>query len=171
MNRFVRLVTLLAIALAASIGAGAPVLGQDDGGRGDLRFVVVSHGQASDPFWSVVQNGVNQAAEDMGVQVEYQAPDTFDMVEMSQLIDAAVASQPDGLVVSIPDADALGESIQAAVEAGIPGISINSGSDVAAEFGLLTHVGQTEYEAGLGAGQRMGEAGGVHPTFAKHGGG
>ena len=159
MNRFVRLVTLLAIALAASIGAGAPVLGQDDGGRGDLRFIVVSHGQASDPFWSVVQNGVNQAAEDMGVQVEYQAPDTFDMVAMSQLIDAAVASDPDGLVVSIPDADALGESIQAAVAAGIPVISMNSGSDVAAEFGLLTHVGQTEYEAGLGAGQRMGEAG------------
>jgi simple sugar transport system substrate-binding protein len=91
MNRFVRLVMLLAIALAASIGTGAQVLGQDEVNRSDLRFVVVSHGQASDPFWSVVQNGVNQAAEDMGVQVEYQAPDTFDMVEMSQLIDAAVA--------------------------------------------------------------------------------
>src|SRR5829696_9006864 len=149
MNRFVRLVMLLAIALAASIGTGAQVLGQDEVNRSDLRFVVVSHGQASDPFWSVVQNGVNQAAEDMGVQVEYQAPDTFDMVEMSQLIDAAVASDPDGLVVSIKDA----------VAAGIPVISMNSGSDVAAEFGLLTHVGQTEYEAGVGAGQRMGEAG------------
>jgi simple sugar transport system substrate-binding protein len=159
MNRFVRLVMLLAIALAASIGTGAQVLGQDEVNRSDLRFVVVSHGQASDPFWSVVQNGVNQAAEDMGVQVEYQAPDTFDMVEMSQLIDAAVASNPDGLVVSIPDADALGDSIKAAVAAGIPVISMNSGSDVAAEFGLLTHVGQTEYEAGVGAGQRMGEAG------------
>jgi simple sugar transport system substrate-binding protein len=152
-------VTLLAITLAASIGSGAPAFGQDDGGRGDLRFVVVSHGQAADSFWSVVQNGVNQAAEDMGVQVEYNAPDTYDMVEMSQLIDAAVASQPDGLVVSIPDADALGDSIKAAVDAGIPVISMNSGSDVAAEFGLLTHVGQTEYEAGVGAGQRMGEAG------------
>jgi simple sugar transport system substrate-binding protein len=159
MNGFVRLVTLLAIALAASLGTGAQVLGQDSVNRSDLRFVVVSHGQASDPFWSVVQNGVNQAAKDMGVQVEYQAPDTFDMVEMSQLIDAAVASQPDGLVVSIPDADALGDSIKAAVDAGIPVISMNSGSDVAAEFGLLTHVGQTEYEAGVGAGQRMGEAG------------
>ena len=159
MNRFVRLVTLLAIALAASIGSGAQAFGQDNEDRSDLRFVVVTHGQASDPFWSVVQNGVNQAAEDMGVQVEYQAPDTFDMVAMSQLIDAAVASNPDGLVVSIPDADALGDSIKAAVDAGIPVISMNSGSDVAAEFGLLTHVGQTEYEAGLGAGQRMGEAG------------
>src|ERR671917_665891 len=159
MNRFVRLVTLLAIALAAGIGSGAPVLGQDDGGRGDLRFVVVTHGQASDPFWSVVQNGVNQAAEDMGVQVEYQAPDTFDMVQMAQLIDAAVASEPDGLVVSIPDPDALGESIQAAVDAGIPVISMNSGSDVFADLGVLAHVGQTEREAGLIAGQRFAEEG------------
>src|SRR3954447_572928 len=162
MNRFVRLVMLLAIALAASIGSGAPVFSQPNKDRSDLRFVVVSHGQASDPFWSVVQNGVNQAAKDMGVTVEYQAPETFDMVAMAQLIDAAVASQPDGLVVSIPDAEALGPSIKAAVDAGIPVISMNSGSDVAQDLGVLNHVGQTEYEAGLGGGQRMGEAGVKH---------
>ena len=67
----------------------------------DYRFVVVSHGQASDPFWSVAANGVKDAADDMGVTVEYQAPGTFDMVEMSQIIDAAVASQPDGIVVTL----------------------------------------------------------------------
>lgn len=125
----------------------------------DYRFVVVTHGQASDPFWSVAANGVNDAADDMGVTVEYQAPGTFDMVEMSQLIDAAVASEPDGLVVSIPDADALGPSIQAAVDAGIPVISMNSGSDVFADLGVLVHVGQTEFEAGLIAGQQFAEAG------------
>lgn len=123
------------------------------------RFVVVSHGQASDPFWSVVKNGVDKAAEDMGVKVEYQAPSTFDMVAMSQLIDAAVASNPDGLVVSIPDANALGPAIKAAVAAGIPVFSMNSGSDVAAELGIIAHVGQTEYEAGYGGGKRMATAG------------
>ena len=121
----------------------------------DLRFVVVSHGQASDPFWSVAANGVDGAADDMGVTVEYQAPGTFDMVEMSQIIDAAVASQPDGLVVTIPDADALGDSIEAAVAAGIPVISMNSGSDDFASLGVLVHVGQTEYAAGLLAGQQF----------------
>ena len=137
--------------------AGAePAAGAD---RGDIRIVVVSHGQASDPFWSVVKNGVDQAAADMGVTVEYQAPQTFDMVAMSQLIDAAVASQPDGLVVSIPDPDALRDSITAAVDAGIPVISMNSGSDVAEELGVMVHVGQTEYEAGFGGGQRMASAG------------
>ena len=125
----------------------------------DVRIIVVSHGQASDPFWSVVKNGVDQAATDLGVTVEYQAPQTFDMVAMSQLIDAAVAADPDGLVVSIPDASALGDSIRAAVDAGIPVISMNSGSDVAEELGIAVHVGQTEYEAGFGGGERMAEAG------------
>ncbi len=125
----------------------------------DLSFVVVSHGQSSDPFWSVAANGVKAAEEDMGVSVVYQAPGTFDMAEMAQIIDAAVASQPDGLVVTIPDADALGPSIRAAVDAGIPVISMNSGSDVFADLGVLVHVGQTEYEAGLIAGQEMGAMG------------
>ncbi len=159
MKRFIKPLAFFMVSMLAVVGYATTALGQDSTDRSALRFIVVSHGQASDPFWSVVQNGVNQAAEDMGVQVEYQAPPTFDMVAMSQLIDAAVASNPDGIVVSIPDSDALGDSIKAAVAAGIPVISMNSGSDVAQEFGLLTHVGQTEYEAGLGAGSRMGAEG------------
>jgi simple sugar transport system substrate-binding protein len=152
--------------MTALLGAACTGDGDDDGGgngdavsQRDYRFVVVTHGQASDPFWSVAANGVDAAAEDMGVEVEYQAPDTFDMIQMSELIDAAVASEPDGLVVSIPDADALGDSIQAAVDAGIPVISMNSGSDVFADLGVLAHVGQTEFEAGLIAGQRFADEG------------
>jgi simple sugar transport system substrate-binding protein len=160
MHRSLRWFALLSIALVTVFGIARVSVAQDSGtDRASLRFVVVSHGQASDPFWSVVQKGVEHAGKDMGVKVEYQAPPTFDMVAMAQLIDAAVASKPDGLVVSVPDADALGPSIKAAVAAGIPVITMNSGSDVAAELGALNHVGQTEYEAGLGAGQRMGEAG------------
>lgn len=151
-KKFVIFLTLVAMVAVAGVA-----LAQKD--RGDIRIVVVSHGQASDPFWSVVKNGVDRAAGDMRVNVEYQAPQTFDMVAMSQLIDAAVASEPDGLVVSIPDADALGDSIRSAVDAGIPVISMNSGSDVAAELGILVHVGQTEYEAGYGGGERMAAAG------------
>ena len=177
MRRSVWLVLLLAFALVVAACGGdddaettttaggdgdtttTAAAGDGDGGdavtqRG-FRFVVVSHGQASDPFWSVAANGVAAAADDMGVTVEYQAPGTFDMVEMSQIIDAAVASQPDGLVVTLPDAAALGDSVRAAVAAGIPVISMNSGSDAFADLGVLVHVGQTEYEAGLIAGQRF----------------
>ena len=151
---------ILYLVLLLLVAATGVVVAQKD--RGDIRIIVVSHGQASDPFWSVVKNGVDRAAEDMRVTVEYQAPQTFDMVAMSQLIDAAVATSPDGLVVSIPDADALGDSITAAIDAGIPVVSMNSGSDVAKELGILVHVGQTEYEAGFGGGERMAAAGGTN---------
>ena len=160
-RRWTVLLLALAVVAMACDGDDGDGDGAPDGGvtQRDFRFIVVTHGQASDPFWSVAANGVNDGAEDMGVEVEYQAPETFDMVAMSQLIDAAVASQPDGLVVSIPDADALGPSIQAAIDAGIPVVSINSGSDVFAELGVLVHVGQTEREAGFLAGERFAEAG------------
>lgn len=94
----------------------------------------------------------------MGVQAIYEAPATFDMVAMSHLIDSAVAAHPAGLVVSIPDPTALGPSIKAAVAAGIPVISINSGADAAKSLGVLVHVGQTEYQAGLAGGQKMAAA-------------
>jgi simple sugar transport system substrate-binding protein len=158
MTRFARFLAPFAAAMLAA--AVIPTAGSAQ--QGPYRFVVVTHGQASDPFWSVVKNGVDQGAKDMGVNVEYQAPGTFDMVAMAQLIDAAVASKPDGLVVSIPDANALGPHIKAAVDAGIPVISINSGSDVAQALGVLTHIGQTEFEAGQGGGTQMSAAGVRH---------
>ena len=128
--------------------------------RADITIEVVTHGQAIDGFWGVVRNGVKAAAADMGVTVNYSAPDAeSDMVKMSQLIEAAIAKKPDGLVVSIPNPDALGPAIEKAVAAGIPVISMNSGSDVFRDLGVIAHVGQTEYEAGFGAGERFKAAG------------
>jgi simple sugar transport system substrate-binding protein len=145
-----KLKIIMALALAASLVITGTAFAQKK-----PHIIVVTHGQVSDSFWLVVKNGVDQAAKDTGAQVDYRAPGKFDMVAMAQLIDAAVASKPDGLVVSIPDADALGKPIQAAVKAGIPVISMNSGSDVSKKLGCLMHVGQEEYDAGKGAGERM----------------
>jgi simple sugar transport system substrate-binding protein len=128
-------------------------------GDRDMTIEVVTHGQASDPFWSVVVNGVNQAAADLGITVNYHAPETFDIPAMAALIDTAVAAEPDGIVISNPDPEGLADAIQGAEDAGIPVVSINSGVDAYKELGILTHVGQTEFIAGQGAGERMAEAG------------
>ncbi|MEM1048495.1 MAG: sugar ABC transporter substrate-binding protein [Pseudomonadota bacterium] len=149
------------MALAAATVALAPAAFAAD-------IIVVSHGQASDPFWSVVKNGVEKAAEHTGANVSYRAPETFDMVAMGQLIDAAVNQEPDGLVVSIPDADALGPSIEKAVAAGIPVISMNSGSDVAKGLGALLHVGQDEFDAGKAAGEALAQMGGKKGLCINH---
>lgn len=141
------------VAAAALLALAAPATAQT--------IIVVAHGQANDPFWSVVKNGAAKAGEHTGATVDFRSPEVFDMVAMSQLIDAAVNQQPDGLVVSIPDADALGPSIRRAVEAGIPVISMNAGSDVAHDLGAMLHVGQSEYDAGVAAGARLAEMGGT----------
>jgi simple sugar transport system substrate-binding protein len=133
--------------------------GGEASGRENIRLVVVLHAVAADPFWSVVENGDNQAAKDMGVKVDYQAPDKFDIVRMRQLLDGAVASRPDGLIVSIPDPNALGPSIKKAIDAGIPVIAVNSGLDSWKKLGALAYVGQAEYEAGVQAGERLAKEG------------
>lgn len=153
-----RIAPALLLALLAACG-GSSDIGEESSGREAIRIVVVTHGQSSDPFWSVVANGVSAAARDLDVRAEYQAPLRFDMVEMSERISAATAARPSGMVVSIPDPDALGPAIRAAIEAGIPVVSINSGADAWKGLDVLAHVGQTEYEAGLGAGERLAAAG------------
>ncbi len=167
-KKLIILVVMLPIVLAACGGSNTTSNQSSTSGgntaRSNIKFYVITHGQATDPFWSVVKKGVDQAAHDMGVQAIYEGPasGTFDVVAMAHLIDTAVAAHPDGIVVSIPDPNALGPSIKAAVAAGIPVISINSGSDVAKSLGVLVHIGQTEENAGIGGGLRMGAAGVKH---------
>jgi simple sugar transport system substrate-binding protein len=123
------------------------------------RIAVVSHGQASDSFWAIVKKGVFDAGRRNSVAVSYRAPETYDIKRMRQLIDEAISARLDGLVVSLPDVDGLAPAIRRAVRAGIPVVSINSGSDRFRELGILAHVGQPEYRAGLEAGTRMAKNG------------
>jgi simple sugar transport system substrate-binding protein len=161
---------LLALAVAAPLllascttdggsgdGGGSAAGGEGGGGGGDLTFSVVTHGSAGDAFWDVVQNGADAAGEDLGVSVDYQSDG--DPQRQSQLIDAAVNQDVDGLVVSMANPDALQDSVAAAVAAGIPVVTINSWGERSAEFGAIGHVGQDEAIAGRGAGQRLADDG------------
>lgn len=153
MKSIVKKLVIGALAVGMTV---APALAQD------VSIIAVTHGQASDPFWSIVKNGITQAGKDSGVTVDYRAPETFDMVAMSQLIDAAVNQKPAGIVISNPDPDALGPAIQRAVAAGIPVISMNSGIAAAEGLGIRLHVGQDELPAGRIVGGKLKDAGLKH---------
>jgi simple sugar transport system substrate-binding protein len=122
------------------------------------RIAVVTHGQASSKFWAIVRNGVEAAGRQTDVLVTYRAPDVYSLDHMITLIDEAVASKPDGLVVSLPEAG-VAPAIRRAVRAGIPTVTINSGSDMYKKLGVLAHVGQPEEPAGYKAGQRLARLG------------
>jgi simple sugar transport system substrate-binding protein len=137
-------------------GGSAPVSrpAERPGPRDAVRIAVVTHGQASSPFWAIVRNGVDAAARQLDVLVSYRAPEVYSVARMEQLVGDAIASRPDGLVVSLPE-PALALGVRRAVEAGIPTITINSGRDVSRGLGVLGHVGQPEEPAGLKAGRRL----------------
>lgn len=135
----------------------------------DIKIAVVTHGQSADSYWGVVKKGVDDAAQLMGVDVSYQAPQTTDMVAMSRMIDAAVTQKIQGLVVSIPDATALEKSVKAAADAGIPVIVIDSGEPEVERLGLKLYVGTTSYfEQGALAAKRLVAAGVTHGVCANH---
>ena len=74
-------------------------------------------------------------------------------------IEAAIAAGSDGIAASLPSPDQLIPVLQDAVAAGIPVYTINSGVNDYRAIGATTHVGQTEFIAGQGAGLRFNEAG------------
>lgn len=137
--------TILAM-LAATLVAGSAMAAE--------RYVMVTHTQGTDPFWPVVEKGAKDAAAAIGAELEYNFAPSGDMADMAKLIEAATATQPDGLIVSLPDADALGGAIKAAADSGIPVITINSGLESSKAVGALMHVGQPEKLAGASAGER-----------------
>ena len=118
------------------------------------RYVMITHGEGKDPFWPVVQKGGEDAARHVGADFEYIFNPSGDMGDMAKSITAAAATQPDGIVVSLPDPDALGQAIKDAVAAGIPVITMNSGLESSKDVGALMHVGQPEFLAGQSAGAR-----------------
>ena len=118
------------------------------------RFVMITHTQGTDPFWPVVEKGAKDAAKAVGATLEYKYAPSGDMADIAKLIEAATATKPDGLIVSLPDAAALGNAVKGAISAGIPVITINSGLESSKKLGALMHVGQPEKAAGVAAGTR-----------------
>jgi len=148
--------SVLAVVLLLSllaVWAPTPVMAQKP-----LTFGMAVHANpAEDAFWAVVEKGARDAAATFGVELK--SGGSGDPVEQSQLVESYVAANVDGIIVSLANPDALKDAVTKAVAAGIPVITINSGVDVYKELGALTHIGQTEFVAGQGAGEKFNAAG------------
>jgi simple sugar transport system substrate-binding protein len=117
-RRLVAAVVTTTLAISA-LGAGA--VAQDE-----KPVIYVVAPSLSDPFWITQQNGANQAGEDFGVEVNFQAPaaDTGD-AGMVPLLQAAIAANPAGIAI-----DYTSKTMEAvtteALDAGIPVVLYNN---------------------------------------------
>jgi simple sugar transport system substrate-binding protein len=157
----------LAAAVAAMLALSACSSGQDSdndndssasgGDHKDIKICMYTHGDGGG-FWSVAKKGAEQAAEDLGVTLDYQESNN-DPQAQAQFIEAGVDAGCDGIAVSAPNPDAIQSAMDKANDAGIPLVTMNSGSADFQKLHAFTHVGQDEFIAGQAAGTKLKELG------------
>ena len=149
--------------IAASLAGCAPSTSGGDAAAEptkDIKVCVYTHGDGG-TFWSVAQAGAEQAGKDLGITVDYQGSSN-DAAKEAQTIEAGITGGCQGIAASAPDPDAIKDAMLAAADAGIPTVTMNSGSAVFADLGAFTHVGQDEVVAGREAGKKFNELGLKH---------
>ncbi|WP_444545015.1 sugar ABC transporter substrate-binding protein [Streptomyces gelaticus] len=116
-------------------------------------FAMVTHSGDGDTFWDIVQRGAEQAAVKDNIKFLYSHND--EAQQQAQLVQAAIDQKVDGLIVTLAKPDAMKDVVTKATKAGIPVITVNSGSAESKRFGALTHIGQDESIAGEAVGEEL----------------
>ncbi|MCN9244664.1 sugar ABC transporter substrate-binding protein [Streptomyces sp. RY43-2] len=118
---------------------------------------MITHSGDGDTFWDIVQKGAEQAA--LKDNIEFVYTHNAEAQQQAQLVDAAVDQKVDGIIVTLAKPDAMKAAVARAEKAGIPVVTVNSGSAESKAFGALTHIGQDETIAGEAVGDELNRRG------------
>jgi len=106
--------------------AAAPA---EESADGERYVAVVSKG-FQHQFWQAVQAGTEQAAEDFGVTVTFEGPETESQVDKQvEMVQAVLDKNPDALCLAALDTQALIPLLERAQSEGIPIVAFDSGVD------------------------------------------
>ncbi|MET7884666.1 sugar ABC transporter substrate-binding protein [Streptomyces avermitilis] len=120
-------------------------------------FAMITHSGDGDTFWDIVQSGAEQAAVKDNINFLYSH--NAEAQQQAQLVDAAVDKKVDGIIVTLAKPAAMKAAVARAEKAGIPVVTVNSGSEESKAFGALTHIGQDETVAGEAVGEELNKRG------------
>ena len=162
-NRLLALASAGLILAAALLLASGPVwhmraaAGSPSGDKPQthrpLVFVMVPKGVH--PYFIPVYDGFKAAAAHYGVQVEMDAPPTFDVRLQVKVIEDLIARGVDGIAISADDDAGLVDVVKRAVQAGIKVITFDAPAPSTA---ALTYIGTDNHAAGYEAGRWMARA-------------
>jgi len=117
---------ILAIgAVLALVLAACSSTGDDDASSEDFRITIVT-GDNHDPFYVTLAEGAGDAGDSLGVEVDWQAAAQWDVQLQIPLLNGVLATNPDALVVSPTDVDALIFPLQQFVDAGTIVITVDT---------------------------------------------
>lgn len=117
-----------------------PAAEEEPVAEGGGNYVLVPK-NLGNPYFDTANQGAQEAAAELGVEVTYQGSSVADATEQIQLLNSLIAQNVDGLAISANDADALVPTGQEAIDAGIPIVTWDS--SIAPE-GRSVHVNQAE---------------------------
>ncbi len=105
------------------------------------------------PYWKTAASGFSHAAgEFKGIRFDFTGPQNYDPKAERDALDQAVQKKATGILLSVADASVLKDSIDKAIAAGIPVITIDSDAPSSKR---LFFIGTNNYQAGLTGGQRL----------------
>ena len=104
------------------------------------------------PYWRAAGAGFSKAAEASKVKFDFVGPESYDPKAERDALDQAVRKKATGILLGVTDPALLKESIDKAVAAGIPVVTMDS--DAPASKRLL-FIGTDNYHAGQIGGQRL----------------
>lgn len=118
------------------------------GGEVEGTIYLVSKG-FQHQFWQAVLQGAEQAAEEYGVKIDFQGPDTeSSYAQQVQMLNNAINNNPPAIGLAALDTESCLESIKAAQAANIPIIGFDSGVPNAPEGAVLANASTDNYAAG-----------------------
>jgi ribose transport system substrate-binding protein len=104
------------------------------------------------PYWKTAGAGFSKAAAEMKVRSDFDGPQTYDAKAERDAVDQAVQKKASGILLAVTDPALLKDSIDKAVAAGIPVITIDSDAPASKR---LFFIGTNNYQAGFTGGQRL----------------
>ncbi len=104
------------------------------------------------PYWQTADAGFSKAAGQFGVRAVFVGPQNYDAKAERDALDDAVGKKATGILLSVADAALLKKSIDKAISAGIPLITIDSDAPASKR---LFFVGTNNYQVGFMGGQRL----------------
>jgi len=104
------------------------------------------------PYWRAAGAGFAKAAEASKVKVDFVGPQTYDPKAERDALDQAVQKKATGILLGVTDPALLKDSIDKAVIAGIPVITMDSDAPASKR---MFFIGTNSYQAGFIGGQRL----------------
>jgi ribose transport system substrate-binding protein len=149
------LVLFFAAIVLAACGDDDASNSNGEGGEGDGTYIAIVSKGFQHQFWQAVKQGADQAAEEFGVEITFEGPESESQVDKQiEMLQAALDKKPDAIGFAALDSQAAAPLLEQAKADNIPVIAFDSGVDSDIP---LTTASTDNYAAAALAAEKMAE--------------